>query len=257
MSGGYDAQHYQVTSEVEDRHFWFRARNAALSVVASQIADQLPPEPKILEVGCGTGNTLRVLEKACPGGTLVGIDLLGEGLRYAQHRTSALLARGRIDQLPFRTKFDLVGLFDVLEHVEDDREALVHLHRVLKPGGALLLTVPAHPHLWSAFDEESHHCRRYTPACLQARILGAGFQIEYLTQFMASTYPLVLASRRVRDIACLVRKNPPPPHAVAEDLRIRPVINGVLTSLLTREAWLLRRRWRLPIGTSLLVAART
>jgi len=258
MPTGYDPKHFELVFGVEDRHFWFRARNRALSEVVKSIHSVSESGYRVLEVGCGDGNTLRMLEQSCPDATLIGMDLFEEGLRYAQGRTRAPLVCGRMEQPPFKFRFHLVGLFDVLEHLEDDRAALERLHNLVEPGGALVLTVPGHQKLWSRFDEESHHWRRYAAADLEARLIEAGFEVEYLTWFMGALYPIVRVGRAASDVLSRWRKRlgRPQGSAVANEMRVVPVVNGLLAFILSHEARLIRRRWHLPFGTSLLAVAR-
>jgi len=130
--------------------------------VIERIAPSLPASYRVLEIGCGTGNTLRVLKEAYPPAALiVGVDLFEEGLVYARQLTKLPLVRARIENAPFTIPFEVVGMFDVLEHVEDDVATLCVMRALTAPGGHLLVTVPAYKALWSRFDEESHHCRRY------------------------------------------------------------------------------------------------
>ena len=258
MPAGYDPSHFAALFEIEDRHFWFRARNLALSAVIERIVAGLARGYRVLEVGCGDGNTLRMLERSCSGGTLVGMDLFAEGLHYARRRTRAPLVRGSMERPPFNVRFHVVGMFDVLEHIEDDRAALARVHELVEPGGALVLTVPAHQKLWSRFDEEAHHCRRYEPPDLLARLREAGFQVEYITLFMVVLYPLARVGRKTSDWIrrARTRFGRPEGSAVATEIRVRPGINGLLAAVLSQEARLLRRRRRLPFGTSLLAVAR-
>src|SRR5439155_5457643 len=141
-------------------------------------------------------NVLRILQRACRNGSVIGMDLFAEGLRYARERTHCPLVQGDLRSHCFGAQFDLIGLFDVLEHVPDDTHVLRDLHTMLRPGGALLLTVPAHPCLWSYFDVAAHHCRRYEPAVLERRLIDTGYRVDYLTQYMVSIFPLVWLGRR-------------------------------------------------------------
>ena len=145
-------------------------------------------------------NVLSTLQKACPLGLVVGMDLYAEGLAFARNRTSCPLVQGDIEQPGFGSQFDLIGAFDVVEHLPDDLRVFRSLHAMLKPRGILLLTVPAHQSLWSYFDEVSHHCRRYEPSDLRRKLNQTGFEIEFLTQFMASIYPLLWFVRRFRSL---------------------------------------------------------
>ena len=155
---GYDAKHFERLVEVEDRHFWFASRNRMLAAVLAHVT--VSDKARVLEIGTGTGNTFRLLERAFPRATLVGVDLFEEGLAAARLRTRGHLVRAKIEQLPFQREFELVGAFDVLEHVEDDRAALTHIRGLLAPAGYLVLTVPACARLWSRFDSDSHHFRK-------------------------------------------------------------------------------------------------
>ena len=256
--GSYDPSYFAPLFAIEDRHFWFRARNRVISTLVSQITAGLASGYRVLEVGCGTGNVLRVLEQACPRGLVVGMDLFAEGLQYARQRMSCPLVQGDMHAPPFGTPFDLIGLFDLLEHLPDDVQVLSNLHVMLAPEGALLLTVPAHPSLWSYFDEASHHCRRYELAELESKLIRTGYRVEYLTQYMVSIFPMVWLGRR---LAALFDRRPAGDasctHDLASrDLRIVPVVNDLLAWLLAQEARVIARRCLLPIGTSLLAVGR-
>lgn len=161
LKGGYAAAFFERLFDVEERHFWFRARNRVIASVVRQQTRQLAPGYRVLEVGCGTGNVLRLLAQACIKGSVVGLDLLEAGLRYARRRASCPLVQGDLRNLPFRPGFSVIGLFDVLEHQPDDLGLLRDLRALLALDGVLILTVPAHQFLWSYFDEASRHCRRY------------------------------------------------------------------------------------------------
>jgi SAM-dependent methyltransferase len=248
--GGYDPAYYRHLADAEDEHFWFAARLTVIEQAIAPIVAAFEPEYRVLEIGCGTGQVLRLLERVCTAGRVVGMDLFHEGLLYARRGCRCGVVQASSDAPPFSTRFDLVGLFDVLEHLPQDGAFLERTRELLTPRGALLLTVPAHPSLWSGFDEQSHHCRRYEPRHLDRLLEDAGFRVEYLTPFMAASFPLVWASRR------FAGHRADRDHVRAE-LRIRPLVNPVLRWILEREARLIvPRRWRLPFGTSLLAIAR-
>jgi len=254
----YNPLYFGLLYQVEDRHFWFRARNRLIATVVKCLTADLPRGYRVLEIGCGTGNVLRVLEQECTGGSVVGIDLFLEGLRYARHRTGALLVQGDMRASPFGVPFDLICLFDVLEHLPNDHQILCDLQDMLTENGRLLITVPAHPCLWSYFDEASGHCRRYKPVALKSKLIATGYQVEYLTQYMTLTFPWVWLRRRVaKMIAHCSKVNSMRSHELAlRELRITPVLNDLLAFLLSLETHVLARRYSLPIGTSLLAVAR-
>jgi SAM-dependent methyltransferase len=259
---GFDPSLFERLMAVEDQHFWFVSRNRIIARLVQQLTTPLKPGYQVLEMGCGTGNTLRVLERVCRQGSVIGLDLFPEALHYARQRVSCQLILGDIHEVNFEQPFDLIGLFDVLEHLPDDREILLSLYRWLKPGGTLLLTVPAHPSLWSYFDQASHHCRRYRHRDLTRKLTDTGYQIDFSSLYMASIFPLVWLGRK------LAKPLTPKPIApdqgpdqaleslVANDLKIVPGVNDVLTWLLSQEAHWLANRWRLPMGTSLIAIAR-
>jgi SAM-dependent methyltransferase len=242
---------------VEDRHFWFRERNRVIAAMVAQLTAPLAPGYRVLEVGCGTGNVLRVLEEVCRDGEVIGSELFEEGLAYARTRCHCPVLRADIFDLPFDAPFDVIGMFDVLEHLEDDRGALKALQEALTPGGALLLTVPINPRLWSYADELAGHYRRYERRGLVELLEAVGYQVEYHTPFMAALYPLMWLGRRYATLRNQQRSNPQSRSKLfARDLQVRPIMNRVLTWLHHWEAGMIARRKRLPWGTSMLVVAR-
>src|SRR4051794_27862985 len=187
----YDPTHFEKLFAIEQDHAWFKARNELIGEVAGEVTNDLPDGYRVLEVGCGTGAVLQVLEKRCRSGLVIGLDNFAEGLQFARHRTSCPLVIGDANAPPFGEAFDLVGLFDVLEHLPDDEGVLRKMSSLLLPGGVLLLTVPANPDLWSYFDVASHHVRRYRLDELRSKLIAAGFDIEYITHFMRALVPVM------------------------------------------------------------------
>jgi SAM-dependent methyltransferase len=254
-SGGYDPSFFQQLAQVEDRHFWFRARNRLISSIVRQLTSRLKPGYLVLEVGCGTGNVLRALRQACPDGKVVGLELWFDGLRFAQQRSPGPLVQGDVRNCPFGRPFDLIGMFDVLEHIPQELETLTALREALAPEGILMLTVPAHQYLWSYFDEAAHHCRRYSSRDIRARLTEAGFEVEFLSPFMTCIFPIVWLVRKMS--ARPGRHGFDDARALAsKEFRVIPLLNGLLTGLLNLEAAWLSHGHRLPIGTSLIVVAR-
>lgn len=253
-SGGFDPSLFKELALAEDRHFWFRARNRLIFELTRGLSSKLNPGYFMLEVGCGTGNVLRALRQACPDGTVVGLELWFDGLRFAQERSSGPLVQGDIRNYPFRKQFELIGMFDVLEHIPEEAETLRALHQALAPGGKLILTVPAHQSLWSYFDEGSRHCRRYSEAQIRSRLEEAGFHVEFLSQFMACTFPLVWLWRKIGNLR--QGRSHDARTLSAAEFRIVPIVNGLLAALLKIEALWVSRGHTFPIGTSLIVIAR-
>jgi SAM-dependent methyltransferase len=259
-SGGPRPLEFDRLFAAEQRHFWFRSRNRVLARVIGQLTAGLADGYRVLEVGCGNGNVLAELERVCARGEVVGSELFDEGLAHARRRVRCRLIRADVYTMSFPEPFDVVGMFDVLEHLSDDVRALRCLRAALTPNGRLVLTVPAHMALWSDVDVFSEHYRRYSPSGLEAVLRESGYEVEYVTQFMAGLYPLMWWRRR---IAPLLRRRGARGEETLKrgrdlalgDLRIVPGLNGLLNLLLGCEVPFLARRWRLPLGTSLLAVA--
>lgn len=253
----YDPEYFAPLFLAEERHFWFRSRNRMIAEMVRQVTATLPAGYRVLEIGCGTGNVLQAMEKEYPPGSLMGMDLFLEGLRYARRRVACPLVQADLHRPPFSKPFELIGMFDVLEHIPEDETVLSSLHRLLSAQGFLLLTVPAFPELWSYFDEASHHARRYRLPELRDKLLRAGFEIHLISYYMTSTFPLVWLNRKTAGRAQPAqamdkqREN----ELALEELRIVPVVNGILTWILSQEARLVARRVRLPFGTSIVALA--
>lgn len=252
----FNPAYFDQLFRIEDHHFWFQTRNRILSSLVAQITQSFPRGGKVLEIGCGNGNVLRHLHQTCAGHMVVGMDAFEEGLRLARRRNCPRLVRGDATQHPFRSQFDLVGIFDVLEHVPDDERLLEQIRGILRPGGVLVITVPARKSLWSYFDEASGHCRRYELDELRGKLQQAGFEVEYLTPYMLTLLPLMWCGRRIASLTRGLRSDHSPTQMALRELRLTPGINGLLRFCLAREIPRVIQRRGLPFGTSLLAVAR-
>ncbi len=254
----YNPAFFEALYKAETEHFWFRARNSAIAALVRRAVSSFPSDFCVLEVGCGTGYVLQLLERICGSASVTGMDLFEEALQYARQRTSCRLVAGDVHNPPFTSKFHLVGMFDVLEHLPDDLQVLRDLKRLLLPSGMLLLTVPAHPALWSYFDVAARHCRRYTLQELRLKLADSGFEVLYASEFMAALFPLAWVKRRLLNPSRQPElKTAQEFHELAlRDLKIIPLLNGLMRSMLAWEAPLIARRCRLPFGTSILALAR-
>jgi SAM-dependent methyltransferase len=186
---------YDRMAELDGRHWWYRARRDILAeLIARRI--ELPGDARILEIGCGTGHNLEMLSRF---GRVDGIEIDEAARAIASSRLGYLVKDSPLPELPGikDRAYDLVAILDVLEHVEQDREALASIARKLKPGGKLLITVPAFPWMWSAHDEVNHHKRRYTRSALRKVIGDAGLKLEMLSWFNSLLFPLAAAARLV------------------------------------------------------------
>lgn len=253
----FEPEFFKILHPAEDRHFWFTSRNRIISAAMEGIDNALAPGYWVMEGGCGSGNTLKVLDQCCAKGRIIGADLYGEGFGVARQRSKSTLMRLDLMQLPFRPKFSIVAMFDVLEHLPDDRAILASLHDALVDDGRLVLTVPRDPALWSDTDALVCHFRRYSDTDLAEKLRETGFDIEYQTPFMMAMRLLVPLSRKTdaaqqqgerwRERALENFRN---------ELRVRPIINPLLDAVLSLESHWVRNRRTLPTGTSLLAIAR-
>lgn len=227
---------------IEPKHFWFRSR---AQLIAATVRAQVGGEGW-LELGCGNGYVLAEVGRRYRG-PCFGQELSRHALTIARTRTTAALYLCPPHDVPLRN-LSGVGFFDVIEHLPDDVAGLRIARRYLKTGGVVLLTVPAHPWLWSQADEVSGHQRRYTRNSLVGVMESAGLRVEFCRPFFGSLLPELLLRRtiRLRDPNAALRMFlQPPPMVVNEALRAITQLEGRLCRLgLT------------PFGTSLLALGR-
>ena len=258
MESSFDETYFEKLYEIEDRHFWFRARQAIVSVLTEQITADLPQGYRVMEIGCGTGNLLKTLNRTCSKGVVFGLDLFWEGLAFARQRVSAGLIQARAECMPFcNDQFDLIGMFDVLEHLENDEEILDSIQQMLKPGGKLLLTVPAHGNLWSSFDLISHHQRRYEIPDLRSKLIKSGFSIEYMSECMQALYPLAKLRRKAPILLepLSQEEEKKSRKRTNQELAIMPVLNEAAFQILKMELKRIREHQPIHWGTSIITVA--
>jgi SAM-dependent methyltransferase len=233
---------YDEMSETEDHHWWFVARRKILLSKLKSL--KLPADAKILEVGVGTGGNLEMLSAF---GDVQGIEMNKDAIALANKKTGGAfkIHQGMCpDGIPkFNQKFDLICMFDVLEHVEKDTETLSAIRPLLKENGQLIITVPAYQWLWSMHDEHLHHQRRYTITKLRHDAETSGWKTMSSSYFNFMLFP-VIALIRLKD-KMLKNENFAGPDAPREP------INGILTKIFGFESHILR--WiKMPFGVSIM-----
>jgi SAM-dependent methyltransferase len=242
-----DRDYELQTHQAEDRHWWYRGRRTVLDGVIDGLG--LPPRPRILDAGCGSGRNMVDLARY---GTVTGVELSETSVELARARGCGEVVAGSVLEMPFTDdSFELAASLDVIEHLEDDLAALRELRRTVAPGGALLITVPAYQWLWSGHDEINHHHRRYTRRSLQRVGEQAGWQQVRTTYFNSVLLPVAIALR------VLDRVNRAKTTESSLDLWVPPEpLNWLLERPLAAEAALISRGGRIPAGLSLLAVFR-
>ncbi|MBV9838050.1 MAG: class I SAM-dependent methyltransferase [Solirubrobacterales bacterium] len=228
--------------DVDERHWWYRGRRRIIRAELDRLP--LPADAQLLDAGCGSGRTL---EELADYGAVRGIELNEQAAAVARQRNRGEVRIGRLEDLPWDpASFDLITCLDVIEHTPDDRLTLRELRRVCRPGGWLILTVPAYPALWSQHDVANHHYRRYTRRTLRAAAIGAGWLVLRMTSFNS----LLLAPAAMVRIAQRGRQAN---DDYTPELRLGPEwVNDLLETPLRAEASWLRGGRSLPAGLSLL-----
>jgi SAM-dependent methyltransferase len=236
---GFKPEYFARLAKIEESNFWFRARN---KLIQWALRNYFPDAKSFFEIGCGTGFVLTGIRKNFPRMRLVGSEIFADGLVFAKARLPEVeLYQMDARRIPFEREFDVVGAFDVLEHVIEDENVLVQMFHAAHPGGGLLITVPQHPFLWSASDQHAKHQRRYNRAELR-------WTVERITSFNSLLLPLMICSRmrRKRDQDV----NP------WREFEISSALNRILESILSFERTMIRKGVSFPVGGSLLLIGR-
>ncbi|MBM4015572.1 MAG: class I SAM-dependent methyltransferase [Planctomycetes bacterium] len=242
--------------ELEHRHWWFAGRRALFFDVLRRALAPAPTAARrlrALDVGCGAGGMLGGLaEFADP----IGLDISTELLQRARARGFRRLLVGSAAALPVPpASLDLVTAFDCLEHLPDDLAALRSFHAALRPGGHLLLSVPAWQFLFSENDHVAHHQRRYRRGPLVARVEAAGFEVVQASYVNTWLFPLIVPAVLLLKLKqrWLKRRDQPP----ETNLSWLPPrwLNALLAAIFASERHVLRHA-SLPLGHSLIVLAR-
>lgn len=244
---GFKDAYFSELAQLEAENFWFRSRN---KLIQWSLHRYFRSAQSFLEIGCGTGFVLSGLSSVFPGLILGGSEISSVGLAHAARRVpGATLFQMDARAIPFADEYDVIGAFDVLEHIEEDEVVLSRMNRAVRTGGGILLTVPQHNFLWSKTDEHACHVRRYAVRDLVAKVSAAGFRVERVTSFVSLLLPIMMVSRRRR----VVEDERYDPLA---ELRIGPLANLLLEKVMTIERLAIRAGLNFPFGGSLLLTAR-
>jgi SAM-dependent methyltransferase len=234
---------YQQMAELDDRHWWYRARREIISELIRREV-RPPSNAAILEIGCGTGHNLAMLSGF---GRVDGLELDEEARALSEKRLGRKVMSSPLPELGevADRHYDLIGAFDVIEHIEDDNSAIASIATKLKATGKFVMTVPAHQWMWSAHDVVNHHKRRYSKETLRNLIDNSPLKLERIGYFNSLLFPLAVAERvssklRGREDANV--KLPPAP------------LNAAFEKLFASERYFIGRL-PLPPGLSLFAVA--
>ncbi len=227
----------------EKGHFWFEARERLIK----HFSEKFSAKGNYMEIGCGSGSILKIFHDA--GYNVLGTDtnLLSLEKSFGKIGERNKLALMDALNIPFEGYFDMIGMYDVLEHIDSDVEVLAQINKALKKGGRVIITVPQHMCLWSKFDEFIHHKRRYSRKDLLKKLVAAGFSVERCTSFVMLLTPLVYVSRRLFSQE---------EFDISREYNISKMSNFVGRTSLFFELCLIKLGVSLPFGTSLVVVAR-
>jgi SAM-dependent methyltransferase len=240
---GFPPERYPLVARLESGSFWFRSRNKLILWVLKRCFRQMKT---FFEIGCGTGFVLSGVHSAFPEVSLSASEIDPAGLPFVRQKVeSANIFQMDARRIPFREEFDVIGAFDVIEHIEEDEEVLSQIYNACKPGGGVIITVPQHPSLWSEVDVFTCHKRRYTKNELVDKIQRAGFEVIETTSFVSLLLPLMLLSR-------LKIKSKKEDFDPMKEWSLPGFLNRILEWVMSFERILIKAGLRFPAGGSLL-----
>lgn len=241
-------EYFEFWFERENTHFWHIGRREAIYSFCKPFLEKYFPDVKKItgiEIGIGNGSVTSEFVKH--GVPMEGADLFYSSLQFCRKRIDIPLYEADLLKLPFKEKYEFIGIYDIIEHIEDDRTALENLYNALKPGGLVNITVPACKFLWSQFDELDHK-RRYSKRELIDKVREAGFIVHRTSFLMFFLFPVVYVVRKLQTYP----KDTKLEHV--KEVRIVPVINEIFLALFRLEKYLIKVL-NFPIGSSLILMA--
>jgi SAM-dependent methyltransferase len=244
---GFKPEYFDDLFELESGNFWFKSRSRLIHFM---IGKYFSHATNFLEIGCGTGYVLSQIEEKFPNLKLTGGEAISAGLHFAQQRTKkAELVQVDARALPYEDEFDLIGAFDVIEHIDEDERVLSQLYGATTRGGGLILTVPQHDWLWSYSDDYAQHKRRYSAEELRRKVSSAGYEVLHMTSFVSLLLPAMYLSRATN-------KESSKKADQTGELRLNRAVNYAFERIMDLERYLIQVGVPFGAGGSLMLAAR-
>lgn len=239
-----DAAYYHEQFAIEDSHWWYLGRRRILARVLARFRPA--NRASVLEIGCGGGGNLAMLAKSAK--HLAAVEMEADAVVAARQRGIGEVVQGKLgDDLPaLAVRYDVVAMFDVLEHIPNDASAMENVHALLAPAGRLFITVPAYMLLWSEHDQIAYHYRRYTRAGLVQLLQANGYRVVYASYFNTFLFPVAALTLLFSRLFAL-----DPKAATKQPIT---VVNWVLRKIFACEARLIPRL-KLPFGLSIVLVA--
>lgn len=241
---GFNTKVFSILAEHEPGNFWFVSRNKLITYILKKYFSDIK---SFFEIGCGTGFVFSEIEKQLPDVNLFGSDIYNEGLEFCSNRVRrAKLFQMDARKIPFKDEFDLIGAFDVLEHISEDEAVLDQINNALHKGGGFIVTIPQHKFLWSQADEYACHVRRYSSKDIVSKLENNGFAVIKVLSFVSLLMPLMAVSR------LFTKKDYDP----LDEFKINNLLNLVFYHIMSFERVLIKMGIRFRFGGSLLVVAK-
>lgn len=250
----YPEEGFDVTQKLELTSFWVRSRSRILKKLLNKYTRGIE-RPHFFEVGCGTGAFITQLISD-DRFQITGSEIYTKGIAHAKKKMP------NVDFIQYDVRqgviaenfYDVIGSFDVLEHIDDDVTSISNVYKMLKNEGHFIVTVPQYMFMWSRIDDIVKHKRRYSRTELLTKLKDQGFHIEYATSFLFVLFPLMMVSR------LLDKRKPEETLDNDEGLESRVAfpawLNEIFNQVMKIDEFLIARGISLPFGGSLLVVAK-
>lgn len=244
---------FEFMETLENNNFWWvRSRSRVLKNIIRTLSSNFP-QAQFLEVGCGTGTLLQEIGDI-PNLSITGSEIYLKGLLFAKKKLPNMefiqydVTKGILPE-----QFDIIGSFDVLEHIEDDTTAIANIYAMTRSGGYFVVTVPQYMFLWSDLDNSVNHKRRYSKKELVNKLKKEGFTIDFSSSFVFILFPLMLVSRLFDS---LFEKKDISQKSLEKRVHIPKTLDMLFDVIMRIDEFLIKKRITLPFGGTLLVIAK-